>query len=321
MITFWGSSYATFNHFDIARFIDLCENRAKDRDKFEIILFHDPTVKDFKALDEKLKLAKEMYWRGRDLSFPVLLDSTGQTFKNFGLRGTGTSILIDPQGNLFGPAGQEQLEAKLPELPLDVRLAHALDKPIPIFFDDPKLDYAVKTLSDQAKIPIRLDVEKLAAEGLAVDVNMPFKFSNSAMSLRSVLNLLLDGMELGYQQDDKGLVIGPRRIRIAPRDQLSEYQRSSAKRMEKVLDRKVTFSFLNMTLNHVVQHFQNTTHENFVLEPADRRARLLDPNTKISGSAKDIPLREALERLLQPVKVGFVIRDEAVVLTYRAPER
>jgi len=143
LLLFWSSAHVTFNNYDLTRLIDLCESRAKDRDKFEIILFHDNTIKDFEQLDAKLKKSKEMFWRGRDLPFPVLLDSTGQTFKEFGIRGLPTPFLIDPQGNVVGPAWQEELEAKLPELPVNVRVVNALDKLFTVYFDDPLLDEAV----------------------------------------------------------------------------------------------------------------------------------------------------------------------------------
>jgi peroxiredoxin len=320
LLLFWSSAHVTFNNYDLTRLIDLCESRAKDRDKFEIVLFHDNTIKDFEQLDAKLKKSKEMFWQGRDLPFPVLLDSTGQTFKAFGIRGLSSSLLIDPQGKVVGPAWQEELEAKLPELPLNVRVVNALDKLFTVYFDDPPLDRAVQILSDQSKISIRLDKEKLEAEGIAPDDIMVIKFKG-ILSLRSALNLLLDGMELGYEQDDKGLIVRPRKIGKPRANKMSEAQRSSAKRLEKMLDQRVTFNFLNMPLNSAVGYFQNTMRENFVLDPADRRAHLLDLNTKVTGSAKDVRLREALTELLRPYKMSFEVRDEAVVLKFKAPER
>ncbi len=298
LVMFWNCSNATFNNYDLARFIDLCETRAKDRDKFEIILFHENTIKDFEQLDGKLKKTKELYWRGRDLPFPVLLDSTGHTFKEFGIRGLPTPFLIDPQGNVAGPAWQEELEAKLPELPLDVQ-----------------------TLSNIAKIPIRLDKEKLKAEGVGENAKMPIKLDNVTVTLRSALNLLLDGMELGYRQDEKGLVIAPRKVRKSTLDKLSEYQRASAKRLDLVLDKKVNFHIANRPVSFVARYFATSTREHFVLDPADRRAGLLDPKTLVTGSGEDVPLRDALAQLLNPVKMSFEVRDEVIVLKFKAPER
>jgi len=297
--------------------IDLYETREKDRDKFEIIAFHDGTVKDFKELDEKLKTVKKMYWRDRDLPFPILLDSTGQTIKDYGVRAFPTTILIDPEGKLVGEAREEQLEAKLPELPITIRLAKAMDKNVSYSLDDPQLDQAIKMLSTLARIPIRLDQEKFKTAGVAPSTKVPYKMQGF-VSLRSALNLLLDGLDLGYEQDDQGLLITARKGEASSSGKLSEPQRACAERIQKTLERKVSFDFKDKSLAEVAQHFEQQTQENFVLEPAARRAGLLNPNTLVTGSAKDVPLGEALEKLLGPLGVRFVVRDEVVVLSAKS---
>ena len=86
----------------------------KDDDRFAIIAFHDASAKDFAELDRQTAEAKKKYWKGRDLPFPVLLDSTGKTIKQFGIRAFPTALLIDPEGNLVGRAtGTEELKEKL----------------------------------------------------------------------------------------------------------------------------------------------------------------------------------------------------------------
>ncbi len=58
-----------------------------------------------------------------------------------------------------------------------------------------------------------------------------------------------------------------------------------------------------------------------VLDPADRRAGLLDLKTPLTGSGEDVPLRDALAQLLNPVKMSFEVRDEVIVLKYKAQDR
>ena len=90
--------------------IDLYEAHDKDRDKFEILAFHDATAKDFKDLDGKLQKVKQTYWHGRDLPFPILLDATGKTIKDYGVHAFPTTILIDPEGKLVGEAREDERE-------------------------------------------------------------------------------------------------------------------------------------------------------------------------------------------------------------------
>jgi hypothetical protein len=293
--------------------IDLYEAHKNDRNKFEILAFHDGTVKDFAELDKKLETPRTKFWGGHDLPFPILLDATGQTIKDWGVRAFPTTLLIDPEGKLVGEAGEQQLEEKLPPLPMSVRLAKALDRNIAVGVQEIELEKACNFLSLRAHVPIRVDKDDLRAAGVKSDTKVPLSLSGM-LSLRSWLNLLLEADNLTYDQDDKGLVIRRRKLGAPPRE-LSVMQRTCAQRIEKMLDSKIQFEFKDKPLSEVAQFFENKTQENFVLSPSDRRASLIDPKMLVTGSAKDQPLREALKKLLDPSGVTFIIRDEVVVLT------
>ena len=70
-------------------------------------------MKNLAELDEKLAPIKKKQWKGRDLPFPVLLDSTGQTVKEWGIRFWPTSILINPEGVLVGQSSLSHLKDHL----------------------------------------------------------------------------------------------------------------------------------------------------------------------------------------------------------------
>ena len=91
------------------RLIDFYEDHQRHRDRFEILAFHDGSVKDFAELDSKLPLIIRGMWLGRKLPFPVLLDSTWTTLKKFGVTGFPTMLLIDPEGKLVGRASEQDL--------------------------------------------------------------------------------------------------------------------------------------------------------------------------------------------------------------------
>ncbi|MCL4198894.1 MAG: hypothetical protein KJZ69_15510 [Phycisphaerales bacterium] len=75
----------------VQRFTDL-------RDRFATVALHDRSAPTFEVLDGKMKDIIETKWNGRELPFPILLDSTGRTYRNFSITSLGTAILIDPQG-------------------------------------------------------------------------------------------------------------------------------------------------------------------------------------------------------------------------------
>ncbi|SIO55674.1 hypothetical protein SAMN05444166_5126 [Singulisphaera sp. GP187] len=52
-----------------------------------------------------------------------------------------------------------------------------------------------------------------------------------------------------------------------------------------------------------------------MLDPAGRLAGAIDPEATVTGSAKDVPLGQALEELLKPLGLIAVVKDEVIVLT------
>lgn len=298
--------------------IDLYEAHKKDRDKFEILAFHDGTVKDFAELDKKIERPRNRFWGGRELPFPILLDATGQTIKDWGVSAFPTTLLIDPEGKLIGEAQEKELEEKLPPLPMSVRVAQALDRTVPAFrLENTTLEGARQLMSRLCNIPIHFDRESLKSAGVATESPLPLDMVAS-ITLRSALNLILEAHNLTYTQDDKGLLIKSRES-VTQTERLSERQRAAVKRLEKVLDQRVSFDFKDKPLEEVARFFDNHTQdETVILSPRDRKAGRLDPKMLVTGSAKDVPLREALTKLLGPLGVGYTIRDEVIVLTAKA---
>lgn len=80
---------------------------------FEILAFHDGSVKSMAELEEKLEPVKKKRWGGQDLPFPVLLDQTGETLKRFEIGAFPTLVLIDPEGRLVGHGSLELLQKAL----------------------------------------------------------------------------------------------------------------------------------------------------------------------------------------------------------------
>jgi hypothetical protein len=296
--------------------IDFCELHKDARDKFEIVAFHVGNEKNFDEIDKNLASFRHLYWFDRQLPFPSLTDSTGQTSKLYGVTGFPTTMLIDPEGKLVGNASEEHLEAKLPPVAMSAKVAQALDKMVQYSLDDPTLANAIQTLSKESRIPIRIDLEALKALAITPDVKIPYKMAG-LVTLRSGLNLVLAGLDLGFERDDKGLVITHRQ-KASRSEELSQPQQFCIKRIEEVLARKTTYDFQNQTLDEVAKHFEGQTRENFVLDPTARRKGALDPKASVTGAEKEISLQEGLKKLLDPLGLKAVIRDEVVVITSKS---
>jgi alkyl hydroperoxide reductase subunit AhpC len=94
----------------------LYEKYASLRSKFEILAVHDARATSMEDMDQKLKEKEivEKHWDGKQLPFPILLDSTGETEKKYGIVTHPTTLLIDPDGKLVH-AGHHEVAGVLEE--------------------------------------------------------------------------------------------------------------------------------------------------------------------------------------------------------------
>jgi thiol-disulfide isomerase/thioredoxin len=308
LIDFWGHWCGPC----VARMpdlIDIYEMYADHRDKFEIIAFHDSSVDTFADMDGKLKPIKASLWSGRDLPFPVLLDDGRQTEKAYSIQRWPTAVLIDPDGKLVGEVDASKLEEKLPKLPAGVRAGRALDKMLSYGVDEPTLTEFGKIVLGQTLVPVKLDLPALKAKGVDPDAKVPLTLAG-AVSLRSWFNLVLAADGLTVRPDGDALLVTP-----GPRPPESKGQLACAEHLKAVLDKPLDFDLKGKTLVEVCQYFEGATRENFVLDPAARRAGAVDPKAVVTGSAKGQPLRDGLKTLLDPLKLEVVARDEVIVIT------
>lgn len=103
LVEFWGLSCRVCLKDGLPRLVRFYEEHSAQRDKFEVLAFcidHDGELKSIADVDRALEPIVENAWGGKELPFPMLLDSTLTTWERFGLEGLGTTILIDPDGKL-----------------------------------------------------------------------------------------------------------------------------------------------------------------------------------------------------------------------------
>jgi hypothetical protein len=112
LVVFWGAESAD-SRVDFQNLKALLERQKAAAGKFEILALHDPSAKDWDEYDAKTAKLKSGTWGGSDPPFPVLLDSTGETWKAWGVDAKTRMVLIDPEGNVVRDGNERVLEAKL----------------------------------------------------------------------------------------------------------------------------------------------------------------------------------------------------------------
>ncbi len=103
VLEFWGLGCRPCLGRTIPELMKFYEEHAGQRDRFEILSFClDPEgdLESLEDMDKALRPIVEHVWGGKTIPFPILLDNTFKTWESFGLQGVGTTLLIDPQGNL-----------------------------------------------------------------------------------------------------------------------------------------------------------------------------------------------------------------------------
>ncbi len=315
-LEFWGTWCGPCVGDAIPRMMEIYDDHPDERDKYVVLTVHSSIMgKDFAEVDEKLKPVVRNIWGGRMMPFPILLDSNGTIQQTFGVQHWPTTLLFDPDGKLVNEIQPDDLEKRLRPIPLAVSLPRQLDRNLGVYFDDYTLETAINALKNTTNREFEVDPAALKSLVLREKTKIPLTISG-LISLGSALELLLDPLDLTYKIGVNGYIITrkPRADSSSP-STLTPPQALCAARIEgKLKESKFSYDFKKTSLTKVAGYFEGLSGENVVLDPRGRLDGKIDPATPITASGKDVPLGEALQKVVDPLNLRVSVRDEVIVI-------
>lgn len=105
LLEFWGYWCGPCVRRGLPELMEFHDEFADRQNDFEILAFHDPKATTLEQLDAELVRIKADIWGGRDLPFPILLDDSGKTIQDFGIKSFPTLVVIDPDGKIVRHGG------------------------------------------------------------------------------------------------------------------------------------------------------------------------------------------------------------------------
>jgi thiol-disulfide isomerase/thioredoxin len=207
VLDFWGYWCHPCVGVSLPSWVQFAADHEADRDKFVVLAFHDPQAESFADLDAKLAPVVKSSWGGKPLPFPILLDSTGATVERLGVERFPTALLIDPEGRLVrtGDDVETHLAGKLAPVPIERRIANALERVIPLSTEGLTLAGLIDVLGGVTRLKIDLDEAELKAVGVSRDAAVASH--TGSMSLRDWLDRALGPHDLAFVAGADGLRI------------------------------------------------------------------------------------------------------------------
>ena len=88
-------------------------------------------------------------------------------------------------------------------------------------------------------------------------------------------------------------------------------------RIRAVLTRPVTIGFNDCPLREVIDYVREYTSVNIILDPVGLDILSLDPETPVTLNLEQVPAKSVLNRLLDPLDLVAVVRDDVLLITAR----
>lgn len=237
-----------------------------------------------------------------------------RTFKDISLR-SALNLLLDPfqldyrvteRGEILIFPGEKNAREQRPISKVQTAVAERNrqlmeKKLVTLEFVDTPFKDVIAFLADQIEVPMVLDME--AFDALKIQPDQPVTINLKDMPLHRALTAFLYEYDLDVELRDEVFIVTKRDPRKQRRPILEDLKRAAATPVE--------IELLNPELRDALGACANQANVTIVVHPSVERLGI-KADTKVTGPIPKMPLRDALQKILEPVGLQAKVIDEVL---------
>ena len=210
---------------------------------------------------------------------------------------------------------------KEPSLDSERRIYRALDERGGVSFNAAPLSSVMKFFMDAYNVPIVINDKSLEGENITPDE--PIRLELPAVSFRSALNLILKPLNLTYVIRNEVLQITTYEEAAKGEDPISHWnpvgpELDSERKIFQALSEQGGVSFNATPLSGVMKHFREQHGIPIVIDEKALEGNNITSSEPITLELPPVSLRSALNLILEPCGLTYVIENEVLLITSKA---
>lgn len=208
---------------------------------------------------------------------------------------------------------------KAPMLESERRILRALDERCEVSFIAQPLSSVMKFFKDQFSVPIVIDDKAMETESISPEE--PVTLELPSVTFRSALNLILKPLNQTFVIENEVLrITSYERAEKAGIDPISHWnpvgpELASERKIFQALDERGELSFNAQPLSSVMKFFKDAYNIPIVIYDRALEFENITPDEPITLELPAVSFRSALNLILEPLDLTYVIENEVLLIT------
>ncbi len=189
----------------------------------------------------------------------------------------------------------------------------ALNERGEVAFNGTPLSGVMKFFRNSHTIPIVFDEKALEIEGITPDE--PITLELPQVAFRSALNLILEPLKLTYVIQNEVLKITSRQAAGNSGIDFPDHEQVLERRIHRALNERGEVSFNGTPITGVMRFFMETHQIPIVIDERALEIEGITPDEPITLELPQVAFRSALNLILDPLKLTYLVENEVLKIT------